>query len=251
MISKEELRLIARKKGLNLGQAEKNYLHIITLHAIAKIAPEKLVFKGGTALMICHSLDRFSEDLDFTAIKEFDAEQFLHLLLKQLGLFGVKAQILLAHSTPISNKYLVRYQDPLYAGTQQTTAKVELDISTREMVIRPTNTSRIIHDYPDTPSFYLQTMSLEEVFAEKIRAVFTRDKARDLFDLEFLLLKKVVADVGLIDQKLSYYDLRFDTLALERAIDKKKLLWEPELKNLVDRIPDFEAVKKAILEAFS
>ena len=249
MITKKELQGFAKNLGFNLGQAEKTYLQIITLHAISKLMPEKLVFKGGTALMICHSLDRFSEDLDFTA-KTDSVEEILTEIKAYLSSQNIFVEEKFLRKTNISRKYLLRYQGPLYDGTSQTTSKIELDISLREKILKEPNTTRIIHQYPDTPTFYLQTMSLEEVFAEKIRAIITRNKARDLFDADFLISKKVSVDIELINQKLSYYKKTFSLKLLEESIDNKSDVWKPELNNLVKIMPDFIAVKNNIMNYF-
>ena len=64
MIDKNELIEIAKLMGLKPWQQEKPYIQYLTLNSIAE---EPLVFKGGTYLWFADGLDRFSEDLDFTA----------------------------------------------------------------------------------------------------------------------------------------------------------------------------------------
>ncbi|MCD4759605.1 nucleotidyl transferase AbiEii/AbiGii toxin family protein [archaeon] len=250
MITKRELQTIAKNIGLNLGQTEKNYLHIITLHAISKLAPEKLVFKGGTALMICHSLNRFSEDLDFTVKEKTNIEKILDKIKKFLEEQEIEAEITQTKSTLVSKKYTIRYKGPLYDGSRQTTSKVELDFSLREKIQQKTNMTRIIHKYPDTPTFYIQTMNLEEMFAEKIRTIVTRNKARDLFDTEFLIINNIKPNKKIINKKLEYYNKKFSLKELKEKIEDKRKIWKPELKNLVEHIPDFDKVKKKILKEF-
>jgi predicted nucleotidyltransferase component of viral defense system len=49
---------------------EERQLHVNIMRAIARdfhVIP--MVLKGGTALLLCYGLDRFSEDLDFDAPK--------------------------------------------------------------------------------------------------------------------------------------------------------------------------------------
>ena len=55
---------------LNLPPAEA--AHVEIMRAVAKdIQDLPMVLKGGTALLLCYGLDRFSEDLDFDAPKKF------------------------------------------------------------------------------------------------------------------------------------------------------------------------------------
>lgn len=251
MITKQELSRCARNLGFNLGQAEKNYLHMLTLYAISRLFPQALVFKGGTSLMVCHNLDRFSEDLDFTATTSKDVEFFLEKISEFLKNQNIQTKITLEQTTPISKQYSIRYTGPLHTGTNQTTSKIEIDISFREKIYVKPLISRISHPYNDIPSFYLNSMDLTEILAEKIRAILTRDKARDLYDCEYLLSKKIRHNSQLIQNKLQYYGKTFSLNELEKAIERKRNIWNPELKNLVHIIPDFDAVKKTILESFS
>jgi len=249
MINKQELHTYAKQLGLNLGQAEKNYLHIKTLHAIARLLPDKLVFKGGTSLMICHSLPRFSEDLDFTATEKIDIQKILTQISEFLKQQNITFETQHIDTTPISESLLIRYQGPLYDGTRQTTSKVELDISTRETIEQKPETTRILHPYKDTPTFYLQTMTTEEILAEKIRAILTRNKARDIYDAEYLIALNTPINKELINKKLSYYKKTFSKKELEQALENKKELWNAELSNLVPIMPEFDTVKTTILKA--
>jgi predicted nucleotidyltransferase component of viral defense system len=43
------------------------------------------------------------------------------------------------------------------------------------------------HTYEDVPEFNLQAYSVEEIFAEKLRAIYQRGAARDYYDLYQLL----------------------------------------------------------------
>ena len=55
----------------NLYQKEKDYLQHIVLSRIFSRIGSEIIFKGGTSLQKCFGLDRFSEDLDFTASENF------------------------------------------------------------------------------------------------------------------------------------------------------------------------------------
>ena len=249
MINKQELRTFATQLGLNLGQTEKNYLHIKTLHAISRLLPEKLIFKGGTSLMICHGLPRFSEDLDFTATTCIDVQAVIEQLKAFLTQQDITMQVTHQETTPVSESFLIRYQGPLYDGTQQTTSKVEIDISTREAIQQPATTTRILHPYSDTPTFYVQTMTAQEILAEKIRAILTRNKARDVYDAEYLIAKNTPLHRSLINKKLSYYKKTYTKQDLALALEQKKGLWNAELKNLIALVPDFDETVHTILSA--
>lgn len=239
MITKKELQKYANKLNLNLGATEKNYLQIITLNAISRSFPESLIFKGGTSLMVCHKLDRFSEDLDFTAKQGINLKKVFSKIIKLLKDQDIELEVKNIETNNISKKFIFRYKGPLYQNTLQSTSKIEIDISLREEVILETTEKRILHIYDDIPSFYIQTMDLDEIFSEKIRAIMTRNKARDLYDLDFLIDKEVKFNLNLINQKLIYYNKKFSYNEFKKTLLDKEKIWDLELKNLVKNVPDF------------
>ena len=57
---------------------------------------DKAAFYGGTCLRIFHGLNRFSEDMDFTLLKEdpsFNFEQYFQPIIDQFSLVGRKVEI--------------------------------------------------------------------------------------------------------------------------------------------------------------
>ena len=56
--------------------------HVRIMRAVlASLQDSPLVLKGGTALLLCYGLDRFSEDLDFDAPKKMNLESRLEKAL--------------------------------------------------------------------------------------------------------------------------------------------------------------------------
>ncbi len=67
MMSRKNLESMQSVLGYNLGQVESDYLQHILLLFLSRRAGNWLVIKGGTALQKAYGLNRFSDDLDFTA----------------------------------------------------------------------------------------------------------------------------------------------------------------------------------------
>ena len=86
MIDRKELEEYAKIKGLNLGQAEKDYVQTIMLFILYQKYGRELVFKGGTALNKCFNLDRFSQDIDFTSAVPDDFNKTILRLRKVFNL---------------------------------------------------------------------------------------------------------------------------------------------------------------------
>lgn len=60
----------------------------------------------------------------------------------------------------------------------------------------------------------------KEILAEKIRALIIRGKGRDLFDIWFLLSKKIEIDRDLVNLKMSLYNKKTDPKEIMNIIRK-------------------------------
>lgn len=246
MISKEKLREYTKLKNYNLGQAEKDYFQEIILFILYQEFGNELVFKGGTALTKCYGFDRFSEDLDFTSSVNKDFEKIISRGLKKYYLeFEFKIE-----KNDSSKKIVYNIQGPLYNGQKNSTCRIELDISLREKIIDKTNLKKIGLHLEEIPLFDVVVMSEEEILAEKIRTLMTRNKARDLYDAFYLLEKGTNVNLSLINQKLKFYSIKFSISEFKKAVNLKKVVWDSELKNLVKSYPSFQKAKKRVIGAF-
>lgn len=243
MITKEELRSYAGTSGLNLGQAEKDYFQNVVLFILYRRYGNEMVFKGGTALKKCYGLPRFSENLDFTCARKMNPLADIESGLKRLGVEFDKE----TSQYPDGLKITLRLNGPLYSGIRQSLCKFIVDLSFRESVELAPIAKTIGRFMEEVPSFDVYVMQEKEILAEKIRAVMTRDKARDVYDLWFLLEKGVPFDAGLVRKKLSFYGEKWDAGKFEEGLLSKKPVWKTEMSGLVSSVPDFGGTAKAIL----
>ncbi len=150
------------------------------------------VFKGGTCLKKCYiETHRFSEDLDFTVLpggpfRPEDIEPHLARTIERVNQasgidFSRQQPVLLLRPDGLSTEGRVYYVGP---RKTRHAARVKLDISSNETVVRPPVLQQIAHPYPDGPlAGPVRCYSFEEVFAEKIRAMGQRGRPRDLYDI--------------------------------------------------------------------
>jgi len=82
---------------------------------------------------------------------------------------------------------------------------VRLDISLREKPIYIEN-NYIETTFPISPYPLVVHLAAKEILAEKVRALIIRGKGRDLFDIWFLLSKKIEIDRNLVNLKMSLYN---------------------------------------------
>ena len=112
-----------------------------------------------------------------------------------------------------------------------------MDISLRERVLIDPKRKRIGRFLPEIPSFTVIVMSNEEILAEKVRSILTRDMARDIYDINFLLDLDTEINPILIEKKLQYYEMKFDPNSFYKALKRKRDIWSKELKPIVKEVP--------------
>lgn len=246
MISKEELREYAKTRKLNLGQAERDYFQNILLFILYENFGKELVFKGGTALNRAYGLERFSEDLDFTLTKKKELKE---LIQKGLEKFYLDTEII-EKKFPRGIKYVLRIKGPLYIGRRESLCKLQLDFGFRENIILEPKIITLGRLLRELPPFDVIVMSPEEILAEKVRTIMSRTKARDVYDLWFLIGRGTKIDLDLIERKLDYYQAEFSFNKFKKHLDLKKEIWETELTPLIPKVPSFREVKRLILEKF-
>jgi hypothetical protein len=154
--------VVARVAEWQLSHAviEKDYVLGWLLWGIGSDATlrDAWVFKGGTCLKKCYfETYRFSEDLDFTVlpgrpVAPKEVEPVLSGLLERVaeasGLdFSVRPPTFRARPGAMSTEGSVYYRGPLAAPMP---ARVKLDLTSDERVVRPPVLRTIAHPYPDT-----------------------------------------------------------------------------------------------------
>ena len=189
MLSKEELKEISRITRLKLYQQEKHYIQTTILNSLYSLITNELIFKGGTALFLCYGLNRFSEDLDFTMIKEIDLKKTIDKISNDLEILGIRNKIGKIKESQISISFKIGVEGPLY-NKEIERCYVSIDISKREL-IEEYDIKEVKTLYNGILPFTLCIMKKEEILAEKIRALMSRNYARDLYDIYFLLKQGV------------------------------------------------------------
>ena len=228
-----------------------------------------LLFKGGTCLRKCYFHDyRFSEDLDFTATKYLsraDIEDWVKKSVDWVSNYdGPDFHVQPIHFEVVDDEYgnesyqaRIYYRGPLRWGGSPRTVK--LDITRAEVILLPVNEKQIIYSYSDQASFAdinLPCYSLEEVIAEKIRAVGGQRRfavSRDLYDIYNLISTGI--DVNAVKQilprkfeikGLTMKGIDVNNIKLRRSAFE--LDWERRLGYLVTKNNlEFETVWQQVL----
>lgn len=265
----------ARKKfGLPWEVLERDYLLSWILAGLFQVEELRntLVFKGGTALKKCYFGDyRFSEDLDFSAVEGVPLGEEMESAVSKAC---AEAESLLDEVAPVkivSERYLEKEPHP--GGQEAFTihaqfpwhrdlhTRVMIETSVDEKILKPIQTKSVIHDYGESLNAQIQVYALEEVVAEKLRAILQhkekierrgwgRSRARDYYDL-WRIFGAYRSNLGLTDfssflgEKCSIKKVSFkgpDDFFPKTMLAHVESTWEQWLGPLVPDLPAFHMV---------
>lgn len=216
------------------------------------------MFKGGTALSKLYFPQswRFSEDLDFGVEGQYkgsedDLRDVLDTVTERSGIEFTISE----HHESHQQHYPAHYVDMSiqYRAVLDHPNTTSIDVIVDEYVAF--DPVHYTHPYEDIPEFELQAYSVEEIFAEKLRAIFQRGAARDYYDLyQFLETESVEIDFDVVlpafEAKCNHDDLDVDfTTGL--PVDQREDLqrqWETPLPDLTGNPPLFDMVWKRLDE---
>ena len=259
MIKPGEIQKKAREVGVRDQQIEKDYVLSWILQGIAQHAKlsKAIVFKGGTVLKKVYFKDyRFSEDLDFTLLKdEITNKQIFQWFNEVFEFIREEANIPLEiidnneHEDGGINFY-ISYIGPL--GGLGANKRVKVDISRSEHLESEAIIKDVILVYSDHEEHKLLCYSLEEMLVEKLRSVMQRMQARDFYDIWYLLevhgmdvnfyLNEFKAKCESKGLKMSDFIEK-----LEQRLPQYKGRWQKSMIEQIKDLPDFELVEREVL----
>ncbi|MGA3239244.1 MAG: nucleotidyl transferase AbiEii/AbiGii toxin family protein [Bryobacteraceae bacterium] len=248
MLSQPQVQRYSTESGLrDIMIAEKEVVLTFLLQLLSERGVlDRFAFKGGTCLrkMIIGSQGRFSTDLDFTALEDHDHETIL------LDMMDAFTQPFHGIQFSIPDHSYYETQDGLSWGVNPTythawngsgESEVKLQISRRETPTRVTERrpqceQSYFRLLPFAPA-EINCLALPEIIAEKIRACYQRNKARDIYDLGIFATKPL--DPALIRRLvvLKLWQARdtFDPERLMRKFEEGRAFDWDDLGQLVRR----------------
>ncbi|MCL4379207.1 nucleotidyl transferase AbiEii/AbiGii toxin family protein [Candidatus Marsarchaeota archaeon] len=219
-------------------QKEKDYLQEMMIGSIYEEVDDSLVFKGGTALSKFYGSPRFSDDLDFAFVKK--NRKTAGIIKERLDLvtsekrFEYPIRTMRKTIDESSLSYELSIGGPLL-GLLNKYQHLKIEVNLRDRVMLPAETFRRDSKYQDIGPYIAVVMSRKEILAEKVHALLFRHntKARDLFDLYFLIKGETEVDASFIDKKLSERGRKFTTDTFTRRMNAIGSIWEKELGRLI------------------
>ena len=249
---------------------EKDYALGYLLAGMAQVPElhDVLVLKGGTALRKFYFADhRFSEDLDFSAVARpadadtamQDAAAAAEVQLQERGPFAVTLERLMLREPHPGGQdaFTVRVRFPTH---REPLCRLKVQITYDEDVLLPPVTRRLLHRYPDPPQAVWRCYPLEEIVAEKLRALLqsrlrlqergwgASRVCRDYYDLWHVLSRSTL-DVTLLPEllvhKCTLRQVTFASVADFLAPELQavaRVEWERQLLPFVPDAPSAEHV---------
>jgi len=235
MLTIEQISELAQKYQTSKVNVLREYLqHLFLSYFYQQEGSENFLFKGGTALRIIYNSPRFSEDLDFSGIKngviyEKIIEKVMSLISKtgdievdlveskktSGGWIGVFLFHILGYKVRIVNE--ISYRDKEKAG---------------RFVL-------VSSDF--IPPYRVFVLEPRILVGEKINALITRKKTRDVFDLYFILRDSRLRKFYSQDKKeliLSFIKGIKDSDIKRDLSNFLPLSYKPLLKELTRKILD-------------
>jgi predicted nucleotidyltransferase component of viral defense system len=196
MISQEAIRKLARQYHVpEHPNIVREYFQHLFLSEFYKLEDSShLLFKGGTALRIVYQSPRFSEDLDFTMTGVPKHRQKIlieHLFADALtAVERTGVMVTLGPKLgPTSGGY---YGDATFRIYDYEPVTVAINISARDGRGVKGEVDTIASDF--IPAYSVLHLSQEELVSEKIfGALLNRGKARDFYDLYFIMRRGMLS----------------------------------------------------------
>ena len=225
---------------------------------------EDLVFRGGTALRLCHGAPRFSEDIDFTGGPDFTTARLAELdghlndyLSRRYRLETIIRPPIEVPGTPdVSRPVISRWR--INVVTRPASPHIPRQRIHLEVCNVPSYASELMplkRNYDFLPDGYedmvIRVETKEEIFADKLvtfPATLARyARWRDIWDMRWLMRQGVPVNAGMVEAKIADYRIEGFAGLLETASEcMTELVNSQEFVDQMDRFLTEPAARSTI-----
>jgi predicted nucleotidyltransferase component of viral defense system len=265
----------ARKRlGIPWEVLERDYVLFWILAGIGQVdlLHDTLVLKGGTALKKCYFGNyRLSEDLDFSGLTGVPTGEAME---RAVGDACNAAAKLLEEYAPVEiscercteraphpegqEAFTIRARLPWQRRPQ---TRIMIETTMDEKILKPVQVRKILHEYGEPYEAVARVYALEEIVAEKLRAIlqhaeqldqrgWSRSRARDYYDLWRVLgtykdRMQLSGFTTFLREKCAVRNVTFagsEDFFQETVLANIEQTWDQWLGPLVPGLPSFETV---------
>lgn len=178
---------------------------------------KELVFRGGTCLHKLH-LDpalRYSEDLDYVRRSAGGIGQLVDAIR------AIAKDLDMSITTKIKSVPKFRLRAPFESGSGTMSVKIEVNTYERAPAMGLQRVAYSVDNQWYRGGADVQTFTVAELVASKIRALYQRSKGRDLFDLWLALTKLNVPPGDIVECFSSYRPDKYTPTLAEQNLRSK------------------------------
>ena len=251
MIPLREIKEKARGNGVPETAIERDYVQNWLLKFLSTM---DMVLKGGTGIKKVYIGDyRFSDDLDFTLLRKTEMEDLRTMILQSVKNTKEVSGIDFDDNITFEEN-LNGYEGNIYFRILRKAGnplRIKLDVTKpdKEKLLLPIRKGDIIHPYSDNCSANILVYSLEEIVAEKIRALFERVRPRDLYDVWYLwdeIDKEKILNI--FPEKCRHRGVKTNIQSLKNRKDDFASAWESSLSHQLKKIPNFNSTFDKVIK---
>lgn len=230
MIERKTIIDLSRKFEIDEYSILREYIQLLFLRDFYRITESASVFfKGGTLIHLLLRSFRFSEDLDFTADNsKAEIKKMVRLTVEKMEREATGLECELMSDDARSVVHCLKF--PTDLSIRPLTIRIEMSLREKPLTRK---ISVIETEFPVSPYPMVVHCDLEEVLAEKIRTILTRNQGRDLFDLWYLFSKDIQLNEKYVINKMRFYKKEYNRSELIKRIE------ELPVKSLKDDLEKF------------
>lgn len=204
---------------------------------------DKAAFYGGTCLRIFHSLERFSEDLDFSLVannESFYLEDYFPAIIEEFKAAGQQVVITRKDKKVFSNieSAFLKNDTQTYdvALPNQKSIKLKIEVDVNPPLGFSTEQKLLLYPF----SFMTRCFTLPDLYAGKMHALVfrawkNRIKGRDWYDFEWYVKKGIALDFNHLQERIRQFN------GMEMSRDDFMVQLKEKL-----RTADIKAVKRDV-----
>src|SRR3989338_621036 len=225
-ISEKAVNEVSAKTGFDPSLMLKDYYITIILYLIKDVSG--LYFKGGTALQkIILNYSRVSEDIDFTLTRKISSvKKEIEDILAKSKLFD---KITEDKNVQGFTRMIAHYKDFLDKD-----ATIFIDLNQRGKLLTKPEKHELSHFYKEyIPQFSFNTLSKEEMIAEKVAATIGRNKPRDHYDVYQILKNRMLINMEIVKKKCADSGDEFSIIKMFNNAKKLHRRWHEDMASLL------------------
>ena len=173
---------LSKKFKIDISQIVREFWEMVILYEISKSSVGKwLIFKGGTALRLSYNSPRFSEDLDFSLIRDkLNINQFKKLLVDIINEYP---NVSIDDFCEKYNTYFGELK--IIDNILPYPFRLKIEISKRKISSYAYEPRFIVSDAVPA-RFIMNVFTVDQIYKDKEDCIKTRAKPRDYFDLWYI-----------------------------------------------------------------